>query len=393
MLKNSDICLSIRSIKSQGNGSGSEAFALDLMGQLKPTRIEWSYVTDRAMIRRFKETAPVFVAALNTIMPPGHAVSFEGAPIIAPWMTSFGKPGARMPYICQNNPDDLAVRVEQAAALMADGVTDTFQFDDWYGNAQMLWYPNACFCDHCQKEFAADMGLPIHYRDYLRGRGFTHTAELFEAAKQGKVPIWEDYVRFQQQTVTRFFRRLRLGMDQALGRPVTLSVNGSVLDFGGRIDTVLPFVEYFDGETRAFGPDDLVKLAEAARRRARKQVVSFFPPEELDDYDDAKFVASVNRGIALCYCLGLLPLFPYDVYAGNDPKTGVMRPRWYGTWPQYRKPYETVREHPEWFDDYDYESTEVRDGETIVRTVRRHDRSRPLTHRVADDGDWTTAGE
>ena len=121
-------------------------------------------------------------------------------------------------------------------------------------------------------------------------------------------------------------------------------------------------------------------------------MVSFFPPRELDDYDEAGFVGAVNRGIALCYCLGLLPLFPYDVYAGNDPKTGNLRPRWYGTWSQYRLPYETVREHPGWFDDYDYESADVRDGETIVRAVRRDDRSRLLTHRVADDGAWTTSG-
>lgn len=391
-MKHSDICLSIRSVKAQGNQPGSASWALALMAQLKPTRLEWSYITDRDLIRRFKETTPVFVAALNTITPPGHALSFEGAPIIAPWMTTFGKPGARMPYVCQNNPDDLAVRIEQAVALMADGVTDAFQFDDWYGNAQMLWYPNACFCDHCQKEFAAGMGFPLHYRDYLRGRGFTCTTEIFQAAKEGRVPMWEDYVRFQQQTVTRFFRRLRLGMDQALGRPVSLSVNGSVLDFGGRIDTVLPFVDYFDGETRDFGPADLVKLAEASRRRGRTQVVSFFPPEILDDYDDPAFVASVNRGIALSYCLGLLPLFPYDVYAGNDRATGKMKPRWYGTWEQYRKPYEVVRAHPEWFEGYEYETAEVCDGETRVLTVGRDDRNRRLTHRVADDGTWTTAG-
>jgi hypothetical protein len=236
------------------------------------------------------------------------------------------------------------------------------------------------------------MGLSIHYRDYLRGRGFTHTAEIFEAAKEGKVPMWEDYVRFQQQTVTRFFRRLRLGLDQAQGKSVTLSVNGSVLDFGGRIDTVLPFVDYFDSETREFAPADLVKLAEASRRRARKQVVSFFPPDDLANYDEAGFIASVNRGIALSYCLGLVPLFPYDVYAGNDRTTGKLKPRWYGTWQQYRQPYETVREHPEWFDDYEHESAEVHAGETLVRSVRRDDKSRRLTHRVAADGAWTTSG-
>jgi len=83
VLKNSDICLSIRSIDQ--NRTAERALAL--MGELQPTRLEWSYVTDRELIARFREITPVFVATLNTIVPAGHAESFTGEPIIAPWMT------------------------------------------------------------------------------------------------------------------------------------------------------------------------------------------------------------------------------------------------------------------------------------------------------------------
>lgn len=390
MLRKSDICLSIRFVRAEGTAPGSKDAALRILDQVRPTRIEWSYITDRELIARFKRTAPVFVAALNTIGPPGRAESFEGAPVIAPWMTRFGKPGARATYMCQNNPDDLRARIEQAVALIADGTTDSFQFDDWFCNAQMLGWRNACFCEHCRREFALYLGLDLDYRAYLRGRGLTHTAEIFEAAGRGEVPLWSDYQRFQKQTVTRFFRRLRTAMDQALARPATLSVNGSVAGFGGDLSTVLPFVSYFNGETRDFTPEGLRRLAEESRRVGRRQVVSFFPPEEVEEYDAPEFVGRVRQAVALSYCLGLVPLFPYDVYAGNDPHTGQIRPRWYGTWEQYGAPYETVRAHPEWFEDYEWAEVAIGADEVTVTARGQSDPSAGLVHRVAAGGEWQT---
>ncbi|HOF89712.1 MAG TPA: hypothetical protein PLZ36_16660 [Armatimonadota bacterium] len=389
MLNPSAICLSIRFVRGAGDAPGTEAAALALIERLRPTRIEWSYITDREVIARFKQTAPTFVAALNTIAPPGHAELFEGTPIIAPWMTRFGRPDARVPYICQNNPEDLRVRIAQAVALIADGTADTFQFDDWYGNAQMLSFGQPCFCEHCQREFALYLGIDLNYRAYLRGRGFTHTAEILEAVKAEAVPLWEDYRRFQRQTVTRFFRRLRGAMDQALARPAELSVNGSVLHFGGDLNAVRPFISYLNGETPDFTPAGLLKLAEASRAQNLPQVVSFFPDVPAAAYHDAAFVGRVNQAIALCYCLGLLPLFPYDVYAGNEPD-GALKARWYGTYEEYAAPYETVRAHPEWFTDYAYDAVRIEADAVTVVCRHREDAARALTHCLDAQGQWQT---
>ena len=68
-MRNSDICLSIRSTRQGSGDPGSFEAAMELIGQLKPTRIEWSYVTDREQIAQIKQHVPVFVAALNTINP------------------------------------------------------------------------------------------------------------------------------------------------------------------------------------------------------------------------------------------------------------------------------------------------------------------------------------
>ena len=191
----------------------------------------------------------------------------------------------------------------------------------------MLWYPTVCFCVHCRREFARELGINLDYRDYLRGRGFTHSGELFAGAQTRRGAAVDDYARFQQRTVTRFFRTLRARIDQALGRPATLSVNGSVHGFGGDITTIQPFISYLNGETQDFSPTALQTLATRSRELGIRQVVSFFPDVPSEQYHTPAFVNRVRQAIALCYCLGVIPLFPYDVYAGNHPTTGQLNPR------------------------------------------------------------------
>jgi hypothetical protein len=385
-MKNSEICLSIRGIRQPDGHPGSFPAALELVDRLRPTRVEWSYITDRDQIAALKQCVPVFVAALNTIRPTGHALSFEGASIVAPWMKAFGTPRNRMHYMCQNNPQDVQARLDQALDLIADGVTESFQHDDWYCNAQMIRFGNPCFCEHCLAAFDEylGMGAPFDYRVYLRQRGIRHTAQLLERAQAGEVPLWDDFRRFAEQTVSGYFRQLKAAMDRFAGHPTSLSVNGSVLNFGGRLETILSFVDYLHGETRDFSPSGLVQLADASRELDLKQVVSFYPEVPPDEFHMPAFIERVNAAIALCYCVGLLPLYPYDVWAGPG------KPRWFGTWDEYGAQYERVREHPEWFDEYAYDSVEVEPDRTTVIAQHREDPSKQLEHVVYTNGAWET---
>jgi len=324
------------------------------------------------------------VAALNTISPPGRARTFDGEPVVAPWMRAYGGPASRSHYMCQNCPADVQARVDQALLMIEAGVTDAFQHDDWYGNAQMLSFGQPCFCEHCVAAFAEYLGIDLDYRRYLLRRGLRSQDELLQQAARGAVPLWDDFRRFAEFTVSRYFRRLRAAMDRFLGRPATLSVNGSVAGFGGNIETILPHVAYFHGETSDFSPAGLRKLAIASRRLGVRQVVSFFPSVPAAEFHAPAFVARVNAAIALCYCLGLLPLFPYDVWAG--PK----KPRWFGTWEQYGAAYRVVREHPEWFDEYRWQRIRLRKDRSEVLCRHEADAGRTLTHTVGADGTWRT---
>jgi len=382
-MKKSDICLCIRSIHSQEEGGiGSFEYALELIDKLKPTRIEWSYISEDAKVKEFKKRVPVFVYTLNTISPRGHAVNYEGEPIIAPWMKKFGKPDSRPYYMCQNNPEDVQARIDQVLEIIKKDFTCSFQHDDWYCNAQMLTFGNPCFCEHCLREFSSYLGIDINYKKYLLNRGISYTAELLELAQKGEVPLWDDYKRFSQQTVIRYFRKLRVAMDRFNGEQVYLSVNGSVTD-PRAIEMVLPFVNYFCGETWNFSPIDLKKIAENSRKLEKMQIISFFPDVAVEGYNSSEFVQRINQAIGVCYCLGLLPLFPYNVYAGDNP-------RWYGTYEQYKEPYRKVYNHPEWFDDYKWVSFRECKAKVIIEAQHISYKNKRLEHTLFSDGKWVT---
>ena len=390
--KPSDVCLSIRSVRADAPASDPKSWqaALRIVEQARPSRIEWSYVTEREQIATMKRRADVFVAALNTVSPPGRAVDFEGNPCIAPWMRTFGTPEERKPYICMNNPDDLAARVEQVLALVKDGVTDTFQHDDWYGNAQMMrwpkspYTPTACFCEHCMRGFAEYLGLDLNYRDYLARRGVRSNAELFALAGRGEAPLWDDFRRFAHETVRRYFRKLRQAMARILGAEPTLSVNGTA-DFE-RTDVIGGLVDYLNGETWDWSPAGLHRIASLAREKGLVQVISIFPDVPEGQYHSESFVRRVRAAIALCYPLGMLPLFPWDVYAGSQP-------RWFGTWKEYGEHYEIVRAHPEWLEEYRCAEFECEGGVATVVCERADGAPGRLRHTVTPDGEWKVKEE
>jgi hypothetical protein len=128
----------------------------------------------------------------------------------------------------------------------------------------------------------------------------------------------------------------------------------------------------------------LVRMADASREVGVRQVVSLFPDVPPEEFDSPAFVVRVNCAVALCYCLGLLPLYPYDVWAGPG------KPRWFGRWEDYRASYEIVREHPEWFDDYEYVTVAVESERTTVVSRHREDGGDRLEHVIDVRGNWQT---
>ncbi|NLO75219.1 MAG: hypothetical protein GX100_14080 [candidate division WS1 bacterium] len=391
-LKRSDIPISIRFLKEDHPDvfwnltTRTVDDALAILRQVRPTRVEWSYLENREIIQQIRQLVPVFVAALNS--RDGHARSFSGDPVVAPWMRHFGTLDTRYLYQCQHNPDDFQMQVDRLAGFIRDGIT-SFHCDDWFTNPMMTYFRDPCFCEHCMREFSRYLGFPLDYHAYLRGRGFATVEEVMEGASRGAVPLWEDFMRFQRQTVRLYWRRIRKALDRLYPAGATLSVN----DLASResAEVVLPVLDYFDGEVSDISPNALLEIATASRECGKLQVVLITPDEKKgEDRNSEVWVNRVRQAITLSYCLGMVPLFPWDVYMRSDAQNRP-KPRWFGTWEEYGAPFEVVREHPDWFDDFDFETMEEEKSGAVTVVARHRSRKRlRLEHRVGADGTWVT---
>lgn len=376
----SDICISLRGVDTSGETERTLDAALALLEAAKPDRVEWSYCRrNEEVLPVLREKVEVFVPAINTISPPGRAVDFDGEPCIAPWMRSFGSPGKRLPYICMNDADDMQSRREQIRDIAVLGLGPAVQLDDWACNAQMINWKHPCFCESCVAGFAASLGIDIDYRAYLYARGVRSNDELLARIPEGGVPLWEDYRRFQEETVRAGLRTLRAAVARETGRPPVLAVNA--IASHGQTRLLSGLVEYLDGETNDFSPAGLWKLSCAAREIGVRQVSSFFPDVPASQYGDAGFILRVRRSIAVAYAVGVIPLFPYDVYAGDEP-------RWFGKWDDYAREYDFVRERRDRFDKFVPESMEELDDGTIVVETVGADADERLRHAVGPDASW-----
>jgi hypothetical protein len=106
-LKESDVRLSARFDRKQHR-------AIDALRAWKPTRIEWSYIMDPGFIKAVQDSGAAFAGALDTIQFPGPETdgeSFDGKPLIAPWMQYFNN-GKGVPYAYVNKPATLQRRNE-----------------------------------------------------------------------------------------------------------------------------------------------------------------------------------------------------------------------------------------------------------------------------------------
>jgi len=348
-LKHSDVCLSCRSLRP---GRSEQALA-----EFKPTRVEWSYITDRAFIERVKSRGAKFAGAVNTI--GGHrfgrdAVDLDGNRLVAPWMTGFdnsGGPG----WACVNSPDAVAYR-EQWLRTFLDLGADAIQHDDWAFNlAAFDW--GGCFCSHCMKAFDAylqehlpeerceEVGI-VHtrqfdYREYLRTQYGIENARGYQRRRR-EVQLQDEMAQFERVSTRRYFKRLLSSARAFRGQDVPLSINANLLPHQFAENFILDLIDYLVGETHATYDSypELVWMLKLADALNLPQVVSPFPAGQIR-------VNEVRGVLGAVYALGHWPLVPWDVWRG--PHT---RERWFGTREEYGDIFDFVRSNRRLFDDF-----------------------------------------
>lgn len=354
IFNHSDVCFTSRSKHTN---------SVEMFSAFEANRLLWTYVAEPKFTADFRGArAETFQCAINSL--PGtaetaaHAMDFDGAPMVAPWMRAFSRKSP-VYWGCNNRPRFLEISVDRAKKAI-DAGADMLQFDDWSLVVSASSWGGACFCENCMALFPEDIRRhlpkdelakmevpatgPFDYRAYLRSHhGITNATSY--AAQKKTLPTTPHFEAFQRRSVREFFRRLGQRIDAIAGRHVPMSINSNLAHPSQQRQFIADLVDFVQGETLRFPLDGLSLAAKTAGALGKWHV---FVTQSLD-------VPEARVGIASAYALGQLPMVPWDMYMGSDEEK--VQPRGWGTPEQYGDLFHFVRANRQLFDCF--ESTAV----------------------------------
>lgn len=348
LFRQSDVCFTSRSRHTN---------SVETFRAFRANRLLWSYAHDADFARALRAAgAETFQGTINSL--PGtaetaaHALDFDGNPMVAPWMRAFSKKSP-VYWGCNNRPRFMGVCLERAAKAIEAGA-DMLQFDDWALIASASGWGGACFCTNCMAAFPADLRAnvppaelarlripatgPFDYRHHLAARhGITNAAAY--AAQKRSLPTSPHFDAFHRRSIRAFFKDLGARIDAIAGRHVPMSINANLADPSQQRRFLTDIVDFVQGETLHFHPDQLALASKIAEGMGKWHV---FVTQSLD-------VPEARAGIATVYALGQLPMVPWDMYMGSDETK--IQPRGWGTVEQYGDLFHFVRDNPTLLDD------------------------------------------
>ena len=315
------------------------------------TRIEWVYATDESWVKSLEQVAPWFGGTLNSNAPlpagSGFATDFDGTPIVAPWMKSWGAK-----WVTTASPETRKVMAEQLERYLSWGA-DSIQFDDpllqayasQYGGGDFNPATQAGFKEwlsrHPDKAASRAAGLSDFngdYRAFLKAKhGVKDAADYAKRFRDfPSTPLWLDYV---QSTVEGYYAEVRRRLAQNGQKPVALSMNISNLfepDESNRAFFLTGFADYLMAETPINSTAQMVSQI-ATARSLRLAFAPSIKPADLPR----------NRvAVATLYALGAPPVVPWDVFTGTEK-------RYFGTPEEYGDLYRFARSQERWLDGFE----------------------------------------
>jgi hypothetical protein len=293
------------------------------------TRLVWSYVPpglNQARLRAL--VGGRFGGTLNNNQAiPGHAgaaLDFEGQPIIAPWMKSWGA----IWNSCARPATMQALKTSidsQAAAGIAQ-----MQFDDAGMQFDSAFWNVGDLSDDSQKGFGrwlqqrADRGerlalTPAQGSDYRQYLASTHGVRdtddyVRRSAQFPSTPLWREYLR---ETVDVCLGQVRQWLRVAAGPEVALSVNLYTPYPWAHNRFQLRHADYVLGEVspERAQAHHLLLFAQSLRSEGKRWAVVF----------QARDPAFLRRRVALAYAAGAVPVVPWDSFVPGDGKAAPTR--------------------------------------------------------------------
>ncbi len=300
------------------------------------TRLDWVYSTDSAWIAECKSRGYHFVSALNSKLPDkpggnsrlkGRVKDKAGNPVTAPWME-----GWDAWWGCANNSEYRQIFIDHAKICL-DGGADYFQIDDPDMNYNAVNW-GGCFCTYC-REKAKNEGVDL------------------DDPRQMK--------KFQAESVTEFFRKMRKQINDYAGRHVPLSCNNYLAEW-----TRFPYAQFEIGMAEVpeeeARPELIYKKLLETRKLGKAQLITFVS-------EDSQLT---RRMIAAIYACGANPIVPWDVYLKSTQEGSI---RFFGEPKDFADLYGFVRATANYFDGYEDACifgsglTENRFGDTLPMTI------------------------
>lgn len=357
----------MRNLRPHPSNANDPYNTMEAMEDFHVTRLEWTYINDFSFINQVKATGRVFGGAINNSsfhsdyktdpdwLEKRAILDLNGNPVVAPHMRDWGK---RL-HGCVND----SVFEEGYLAYIKeyiDAGADVMQRDDHNANYSATNW-GACFCEDCMMKFriyledhstlqeriswGIDPLETFNYRDYLIELS-APVGDDFGKWDGGKLK--ELFVQFQIESTIDFHQRTRRAMNEYVRQfkpegHVPMSCNNGVRrwkEIELEFDWAFGELSYSHAS-----PEYLYSAMQLANQYDRIQVVTM--PKK-GDYDNLDAWEQLTRQtIATAYSCGSLCMVPWDVYMPNDA------PRYFGTPEQYADLYKFVRDHTEYFDEYE----------------------------------------
>jgi len=324
------------------------------------TRLEWSYITDKAFIARVVNSGRVFggAASAPSYIPKAQTPDWYdkvvikdllGRPIVAPWKRTW----KRTLWGCVNNPEYrrghlafLKRYIDAGAQVMQrDEPRANLLATDWGG----------CFCDHCMTLFRQWLAARLtskqraalelddlanfDYREFLKQRK-APAGDAFGRWKGDELKRL--FIKFQHDATVGFHRQVRREIEAYARRGVPFSCNNGA----SRTGDIEMLFDWWFGELSysAANPRSLLSIFRNAAAHHKLQVVTM--PKKGDYRGLAEWQRRTRQTIATAYACGGFCMVPWDVYMPNNA------PRYFGKPEQYADLFAFVRANRRLLEDY-----------------------------------------
>lgn len=325
--------------------------SFDVSTAFRATRAEWIYFPTTPESLHQLGRLPHWVGLTlnaNPLLPggQGYAEDFDGNPLVAPWMKSWGAK-----WVTTTHPESRESLRWQLERILATGAR-SIQFDDPLLQVYSARFHGGDFNAATQAGFGTWLrslddqravqaaGLDNFsgsYREFLITRYAIRDGTDYKRRAQSlpSNALWQKYV---QSTVQDYFLALRTRLNEHLPHSLALSMNIAIRWPDAQLAPffLTAFPDYLMAEVDIGDTSNLIAQVATSRSLEVGFVASIRPVN----------LQRNRTAIAILYALGAQPIVPWDVFVPD-------KPRYFGTAFEYGDLYRFVVDNAKYFDGYE----------------------------------------